>query len=208
MENNRKYFKALFIPVYIFLVYIVIGTFVQDFSKIDITGFGRTFLHIVVIIFGILCIGCFIYAKLVSKEGVNYQINKIISAILLIFAITCMGLGIYLRFSEEKFTKENFADSKVNLNNVTDIKNYLKTYIEEPAKKQTSQDDRIEVIKNEIDKMPNTFLRYIIVFTTGGSLHIGRGLNFSRANYYITYTVIFFSSLYLAFFFWKNSKMK
>ena len=48
MSNNDKYKKILILPAFVFVIYIAFDVFLEDFTEIDITGFGQVFLYFLV----------------------------------------------------------------------------------------------------------------------------------------------------------------
>jgi len=209
MSNNDKYKKILILPAFVFVIYIAFDVFLEDFTEIDITGFGQVFLYFLVGSFILLGIICFANAFVVSEKGVNYNFNKIIGWIFIFFAIIYCSMGIYLRAIEENKARKLYEESVYSKSNEEIIK-FLKknpNAIEELKKQDTDVYKRAEDIMAEINKQPNTLFRYFLVFSTG--MYIGVGVDeydLGRSLYYIAYTIMTALSVYLGIFFIVNSK--
>lgn len=209
MSNNDKYKKILILPAFVFVIYIAFDVFLEDFTEIDITGFGQVFLYFLVGSFILLGIICFANAFVVSEKGVNYNFNKIIGWIFIFFAIIYCSMGIYLRAIEENKARKLYEESVYSKSNEEIIK-FLKknpNAIEELKKQDTDVYKRAEDIMSEINKQPNTLFRYFLVFSTG--MYIGVGVDeydLGRSLYYIAYTIMTALSVYLGIFFIVNSK--
>ena len=190
-------------PVYIFLIYIVLSVLLNNFDNIDVTGLGQTFLYINMGISTILGIICLKYSLKVPESGVSFKFNKIMAIVLVVYSIICLSMGIYLRTVEEKMAKEyykSFGFKELDffeMNNV-DYSKMINKLIEE----ETYSNKRLDTINNEINQEPNSVYRYVRVFTTGMDLSMGSNrFIFGNAIYYIAYTTITALSLYLAWFF-------
>ena len=203
MKNNDRYLKIMIMPVYIFLIYIVLSVLLNNFDNIDVTGLGQTFLYINMGISTILGIICLKYSLKVPESGVSFKFNKIMAIVLVVYSIICLSMGIYLRTVEEKMAKEyykSFGFKELDffeMNNV-DYSKMINKLIEE----ETYSNKRLDTINNEINQEPNSVYRYVRVFTTGMDLSMGSNrFIFGNAIYYIAYTTITALSLYLAWFF-------
>lgn len=199
MINNGKYLRTLVIAADIFITCIAIDLSIIDFSDLDVTGLGQTMLRILVCAFVLLGIICLKNAISVREKGVSQVFNRFMMIVFIVFAIICSISGICLRSAEEKMAVEYYANSKIKTEE--DVINYLlknKNAIQELTKQPTKQEERLEVIKHEIDITPNVLSRYIQVFLFGFSL--------DRIDmvYYIAYTIMTVISLYFAWFFFST----
>lgn len=204
MKNNSKYFKKMIIPIYICIIYVIISVLAHDFSKIDITGVGKKFLYIQILIIIVLFSLCIRNAIVVQREGKNVKFNSIMAISFCVLAIMSFTMGIYLRTSEEKMAKDFLDNQKYKTSE--DIINYLKTNPKDVAdtiiKESTMESERIKVILNEIDNEPNIVIRFLKVFFTGENIRTSARIIMGREIYYAAYPIIIAISIYMFTFFY------